>query len=119
VALAVFAGLPAGLLALRLLDAAGLGLPPCLFHRFTGLPCATCGVTRMARSLSDGDLAGAFHWHPVAAVLLLLAPAAALWDLRLSRLGRPFPVLPDTVWSRLAVLGLFAAAWALQIARGI
>jgi hypothetical protein len=119
VAWAVFAGLPAGLAALRLLDLAGLRLPPCLFHRFTGLPCATCGMTRMARALLHADLAGAFHWHPVGASLLLLAPLAALWDLDLARRGRPFPGLPDTVGSRLLVAGLFGATWILQIARGI
>ncbi|MFN8011743.1 MAG: DUF2752 domain-containing protein [Holophagaceae bacterium] len=119
VAWAVFAGGPAGLILLRLLDAGGLRLPPCLFHRLTGLPCATCGMTRMARAFAAGDLAGAFHWHPVAAALVLLAPLAALADLGLARRGRPFPVLPDTVASRVLVAGLFAATWALQIARGI
>jgi hypothetical protein len=76
-------------------------------------------MTRMARSLAAGDLGGAFHWHPVAASLLLLAPLAALLDLHLARRGRPFPTLPDTAGSRVLVVGLFVAAWALQIARGI
>lgn len=116
---AVFGGGAAGLLLLRLLDAAGLRLPPCLFHRFTGLPCATCGMTRMARAFASLDLGAAFHWHPVAAALVLLAPLAGLWDLWLARRGRPFPVLPDTAGSRFLVAGLFLAAWALQIARGI
>lgn len=116
---AVFAGLPAGLALLRLLDLAGLRLPPCLFHRVTGMACATCGMTRMARAFADGDLGAAFHWHPVAAALVLLAPLAALADLWLAHRGRPFPVLPDTVASRVLVAGLFAATWALQIARGI
>lgn len=116
---AVFGGGAAGWVLLRLLDATGWRLPPCLFHRLTGLPCATCGMTRMARAFAAGDLGAAFHWHPVAAALVLLAPLAGLWDLRLARRGEPFPALPDTVASRVLVAGLFAAAWALQIARGI
>lgn len=116
---AVLAGIPAALLALRGLEAAGLRLPPCLFHRLTGLPCATCGMTRMARAFMRGDLAAAFHWHPAAAALLCLAPLAALWDLRRAWRGEAFPGMPDTARVRILAAVLFAAVWALQIARGI
>jgi hypothetical protein len=117
-ALAVLLGLPAGFLALRLLDWAGLGLPPCLFKQFTGLPCATCGLTRMARAFAAGDVAAAFRWHPVAAALLLGAPLAAAWDLGRAWRGRPAPRVPDTWLARAAAVGLFLGAWALQIVRG-
>jgi len=117
-ALAILLGLPVGLGLLRLLDWAGLGLPPCFFKQLTGLPCATCGLTRMARALAGGDLAGAFHWHPVAAALLLAAPLAAVWDLYLGWRGRPLPRVPDTVLVRCGAAGLFLGTWALQIVRG-
>jgi len=112
-------GLPPGLAALRWLDAAGLHLPPCLFKLATGLPCATCGTTRMARALAEGDLAAAFHWHPVAAAAVLLAPLAAAWDARRAWRREPFPEVPDTLGARLMVVGLFLAAWGLQILRGV
>jgi hypothetical protein len=118
-ALSVLLGIPAGLLVLRGMDAVGLGLPPCVFHRFTGLPCATCGMTRMVRALAAGDLGAAFHWHPAAAALLLASPLAALWDLHRAWRGEPFPALPDTGRARALAVGLFAAVWALQILRGI
>jgi hypothetical protein len=118
-ALAILLGLPAGLLAFYGLEALGLHLPRCLFKQLTGLPCATCGLSRMARALLGLDFAQAFRWHPVAAALLLASPLAALWDLRRSRRGEPMPAWTDGLGARLIVAGLFLGAWALQIARGI
>ncbi len=115
----ILLGVPAGLLALKLLDAAGLRLPPCLFRQATGWPCATCGLTRMARALAEGDLPAAFHWHPVAAVGVLLLPLVAAWDVRRARRGEAFPELPDRAWARASVVVLFVLAWALQVLRGI
>jgi hypothetical protein len=107
------------LLALKLLNGAGLQRPPCLFKRATGWPCATCGLTRMALALADGDLPAAFHWHPVAAAAVLGVPLAAAWDARRAWRGEAYPELPDTVRARAAAVGLFALAWALQVLRGI
>ena len=118
-AAAVLLGLPSAGLVLKLMDGAGFYLPPCFFKRLTGLPCATCGMTRMVRAFLAGDLGMAFHWHPVAALLLCLSPLAALWDLRRAARGEAFPKVPDTGWFRGVALGLFLGTWALQIARGI
>jgi hypothetical protein len=115
----ILLGVPAGLLALRLLDAIGLRLPPCLFKQATGWPCATCGLTRMARALAEGDLPAAFHWHPVAASAMFLLPLAAAWDVRRAWRGEAFPELPDRAWARASVAVLFVFAWALQALRGI
>jgi len=115
----ILLGVPAGLLALKLLDAAGLRLPPCLFRQATGWPCATCGLTRMARALAEGDLPAAFHWHPVAAAAMFLLPLAAAWDVRRAWRGDAFPELPDRAWARASVVALFVFAWALQALRGI
>jgi len=59
-------------------------LPPCTFKAFTGIPCPTCGTTRLLTHLANGDLAGAFELNPavalvvVAAILLFAYDAAAL-----------------------------------------
>jgi len=119
IALAILLGLPAALLALRAMDALGLTLQPCLLKELTGLPCATCGMTRMAEALAGGQLKLAFHWHPVAAALLCLSPLAALWDLHRAWRCRPLPSPPDSRWLRLALVFLFLGTWALQIVRGI
>ena len=43
-------------------------LRPCTFRGLTGIPCPTCGTTRVALALLDLDLAAAFAANPLAAV---------------------------------------------------
>lgn len=109
----------AGKLGAGLLGRGLLRLPACPFKRLTGLPCAACGLTRCAMALARGDWRAAFHWHPVAVLLLALLPFAALWDLRRAWRDEPYPGLPDSLAARMAVLGLFLGTWALQVARHI
>lgn len=40
-------------------------LPPCLFHKWTGLYCPGCGGTRAVRELLKGDVIHSFFYHPV------------------------------------------------------
>lgn len=47
-------------------------LPKCLFHRWTGLHCPGCGVTRAVYSLLHGDLKSSLHNN------LLLIPGGLL-----------------------------------------
>lgn len=53
----------------------------CLFRRFTGLPCATCGLTRGITSLLHLDLASAARWNPLGflAFPVLIALSVALF----------------------------------------
>lgn len=100
----------------------GLGLlrfPACPLKTLTGLPCATCGLTRWAVALGERDWRAAFHWHPAASVALLFLPVAMVWDgLRAAR-DEPYPALPQSRWARGLALGLLLATWALQAVRGI
>ena len=43
-------------------------LRPCTFRGLTGIPCPTCGTTRVALALLDLDLATAFAVNPLATV---------------------------------------------------
>jgi hypothetical protein len=47
------------LLALVLLDT------PCLFRRWTGIPCPTCGISRAWLAAFRLDPATAFYYHPM------------------------------------------------------
>ena len=55
-----------------------LPLPRCTFLAVTGLPCVTCGATRAAMALAEGDLSAAFWLNPLVFVGMA---AVALFDL--------------------------------------
>jgi hypothetical protein len=54
----------------------GLPRPLCLFKEWTGLPCPTCGATRMIESLLTGDILAAAAWNPL---MFAGLAALALW----------------------------------------
>lgn len=113
------AALAAALLVLPLLRRFPGLLPACPFKAFTGLACATCGLTRSALALADGRWAEAFRWHPPAVVLLALVPIAVVWDLQRAIRDRPYPPLPEHWTARLLVAALLFGTWALQALRGM
>lgn len=49
-----------------------LGLPACLFLKWTGLPCPTCGLTTSFSLLAHGALRAGVACHPVGALLFTL-----------------------------------------------
>ena len=51
---------------------------PCVFKRFTGLNCPSCGVTRMGIAMMHGDLPLAFRYNQL---LFVLTPFFALYIL--------------------------------------
>ncbi len=90
--------------------------PGCLFHRFTGLHCPGCGMTRSVFALANGDPVKAWTMNPLLILILgaltlhaVLSvadrfrqrPAWLAW-------ARPTPALG---W---ASLGLVAAFWVLR-----
>ena len=84
---AIFGGvllLGAGLAAvwLRL----GLPRPICLLREWTGIPCPTCGSTRLVEALLAGDVGAALAQNPLVFVVLV---GVALWALA-SAAGRLF-----------------------------
>jgi hypothetical protein len=96
-----------------------LGLPPCFFHRLTGVPCPSCGVTTAFAWAMRGDFAAAFLAQPFGLVLFFLAWAAIPLSLALYRRGVELPAL---VYSRAAtrwlwgLSAMYAAGWAFKIA---
>ena len=43
---------------------------PCYFHEVTGFDCPGCGTSRMALSLMRLDFRNAFHYNPVAFIVI-------------------------------------------------
>jgi hypothetical protein len=94
-------------------------LPACPFKAATGIACATCGLTRCLLAVAGGRWAEAFHWHPVAAALVLCSPLAAGWDGWRAWQGRPYPGLPDHWLPRALAATTLLGTWALQALRGM
>ena len=101
----------------------GLPLPVCRFRELTGLPCATCGATRMIEALLHGRILEAAAWNPL--VFCGVALLCAWGALSVSRLAFGVPAWRLVVEPRdRRVLGLLAAAaaaagWVYVIWRGI
>jgi len=53
-----------------------LPLPQCLWRKFVGIPCPTCGCTRSLASWAQFDLAAALRFNPL---LFLLCVALLAW----------------------------------------
>lgn len=99
-----------------------LGLEPCGFEAYVGLPCATCGMTTAFAHAAHGQLVAALIVQPAGAALALLTAAAALVTgyalLRgvcLTPLGR-WLWRPVTIWG---LTGLILAGWAFTVLRAM
>ena len=92
----------------------------CPLRRWTGVPCATCGMTRAAACLVRGDLAGAFGYNLAAIPVALFA--LAVWGMVLwEALGRS-PVWPGFwrrwgTWLTWLAVPLLAAAWIVNLVK--
>jgi hypothetical protein len=87
-----------------------LGLPPCGFRVWTGLPCPTCGLTTAFALLARGRIVAALHAHPLGLPLFLADVALLTVALRGAALGRSVLATIDRLradrWALLLVLSL-------------
>jgi len=51
----------------------------CLFKRFTGIPCPSCGSTRSVLSILNGDFTGAFLCNPFGIIIMFILIVSPLW----------------------------------------
>lgn len=114
VSVAALAG-AAGWLAL------GLPWPKCPFLATTGLPCVTCGATRSAIALLQGNFRLALSWNPLAFAALCGVIAFNLYAALVLATRRPRLRIAD--WTsaekklaRIAVIGLLALNWIYLLA---
>ncbi len=101
----------------------GLPLPVCVFRSWTGLPCPTCGSTRMVERLLAGDVAGALGWNPMVFIGLT---AIAVWGVGSAiRVGLGLPAVrlilkkQDRVIVRALAIITLIAGWGYLIWHGV
>lgn len=96
----------------------------CSIKDLTGLPCLTCGLTRVLLHFAAGEVKEAFLLAPLPALFLVLSLLAGAWHV-LARVRRT--TLPDVVvgrwlakravrWSALAAV---LSLWAYAIVRSL
>lgn len=114
---AAWLSLPGVLFFLRFYNP--LGLLTCPLKAFLGVPCLTCGTTRMLMAAAGGNLLEAFTYQPLGFVLplvLLSYLPLVLW------VGDRLPAPPDPHHVRVGALVLGTAAvanWFYLIAAGV
>jgi hypothetical protein len=94
----------------------GLPWPRCAFHGITGLPCATCGMTRCGIQFFHGHFLAALKWNPLVFTLLCGLTAFDLYALATLATGGPrlricFCTKAAKTIVRIAVIAALALNW--------
>jgi glucan phosphoethanolaminetransferase (alkaline phosphatase superfamily) len=93
----------------------------CIFRSTTGIPCPGCGMGKATVSLSHGNIAEAFHMHPLSIPFALGAIAAIIWLIvDLIRKKESFlPLMTKRLkWPYfLALILVIAGVWAWNITK--
>lgn len=101
----------------------GLPVPPCRFRQLTGLPCPTCGSTRLVEALLSGRVLEAAALNPFMFAGVAVVVAWALVSTAGAISGRPTWRLVLTAWERRALVFLVVifliASWGYLVLRGI
>ena len=81
---------------------------PCFLREATGIPCPGCGGTRAFRALVSGNLWEAFHFNPLATIVMFLSVIAMVYSagviLRMLPAWRP--IMGSREWGILRLLGV-------------
>lgn len=95
-----------------------LGLPPCAFFKFTGLPCPSCGMTTCFAHAANFHFAEAWLTQPFGLLLFFLAVLLIPATLYLLRARVPINSIVLSAAARQSVsvlLGLYLLGWAYKL----
>jgi hypothetical protein len=98
-----------------------LGLPPCGFLEWTGIPCPGCGLTTAFAHLARGEVVAAFQANPGALPLFTLTLFAVPFAAAGAATGLRFePVVVNRTTSRVAVVvvATLILGWVLRVCPG-
>ncbi len=123
---AFFGLVVAGLIAGRLFESSPLlaqWAPPCLLRELSGVPCPTCGTTRVFVLLAHGHIADAFVLAPLPFALVAFGLVGGAWALlRKAGLVEASPeALVATLMNRklvvIGAVGVVLGLWGLSLWR--
>ena len=94
----------------------GLPWPRCAFHEITGLPCATCGMTRCGIQFFHGHFLAALQWNPLVFTILCGVTAFDLYAFATLATGGPrlricFYTEKAKIFVRIAVISALVLNW--------
>ena len=94
----------------------------CLWKRFTGWPCPTCGLTRAVCHAMRGEWAASLHFHPAGLLVVAGLAGWAVWSACEAWRGRPI-LEAAREWSGTAVLrasvAVSLASWTIRLVSGV
>ncbi|HZM84870.1 MAG TPA: DUF2752 domain-containing protein [Candidatus Limnocylindrales bacterium] len=94
-------------------------LPPCPLHVLTSLPCPTCGATRAALRLADGQAIEALAINPLATIGLGMGVVGGLLSPAWVALSGPIPIVTPRRAARIAVIAVLALNWVYLVIRRV
>jgi len=98
------------------------GFPGCGFKAVTGLPCATCGMTRSFTYMAEGDIAAAFNIQPLGAIVCIGVAMLALISAWALFAAMPMGPLFSSIFRPRNVIiatACLLAVWAFNIFRQV
>ena len=96
-----------------------IGLPPCTFYRWTGLPCPSCGMTTSFAHLVRGDVWNSVRANAVGTLLAGFCLVLIPWNLACAWRGRLYLVTSiEWILTRLVIgfLILLLGRWLIVVA---
>lgn len=96
-----------------------LGLPPCAFLHFTGIPCPSCGLTTSVAHAARLHFYESVITQPFGLVIFLIAILSIPLSIYFVYRGVPWPKLGDLRGGKFAaylMIALFLLSWLYKIA---
>ena len=92
----------------------------CTLKNISGLPCASCGVTRSVLAFFSGNVGNAFFHNPIGipmAIAIVILPGCIAYDLTSQKynLYKKYNTLNFNLITWLSIITLFILAWAWNL----